>query len=207
MKKIFGYSLISCYNRGHVKFWREEMQNQTQVIEKIKSLIRTVPNFPHEGIMFRDVTTLLKSAEGLQLTTDLFCEHLKNVEFDVVCGIESRGFILGSVLAYKFNKGFVPIRKKGKLPAEVISQTYDLEYGTDTLEIHVDAISKGQKVLLIDDLLATGGTALGAIKLIEKLGGEVSEFGVIVDLPDLNGKLKLNHAGHKVFTLVEFDGL
>ncbi|EQC43707.1 adenine phosphoribosyltransferase [Bacteriovorax sp. Seq25_V] len=176
-------------------------------VQDIKKLIRTIPNFPHEGIMFRDVTTLLKDADGLQNTVELFVERYEKMDFDVVVGIESRGFILGSILAYHFHKGFIPVRKKGKLPGEVISQSYDLEYGTDTLELHVDAIKKGQKVLVIDDLLATGGTAFGAIKLIEKLEGKVVEFAVIVDLPDLQGKKKLEDAGHKVFTLVEYEGL
>lgn len=180
-------------------------QNSNQ--QKIKELIRTVPNFPHEGIMFRDVTTLLKDPTGLQLTTDEYAAHLANIDFDVVVGIESRGFILGAILAYKFNKGFVPIRKKGKLPGKVISQTYNLEYGTDTLELHVDALTSGQKVLVIDDLLATGGTALCAIKLVEQVGASVVEVGVIVDLPDLNGKKKIEDKGYKVFTIVEFEGL
>lgn len=180
-------------------------QNNNQ--QKIKELIRTVPNFPHEGIMFRDVTTLLKDPTGLQLTTEEYAAHLSNIDFDVVVGIESRGFILGAILAYKFNKGFVPARKKGKLPGKVISQTYDLEYGTDTLELHIDALTAGQKVLIIDDLLATGGTALGAIKLVEQVGAIVVEVGVIVDLPDLNGKKKIQEQGYNVFTIVEFEGL
>lgn len=173
----------------------------------IKDLIRTIPNFPHEGIMFRDVTTLLKDAKGLKETTRLLVEDLKDLDFDVVAGIESRGFILGAILAHEFDKGFVPIRKKGKLPGETVSVEYELEYGTDSLEVHTDAFSKGDKVLLIDDLLATGGTAIGAIELVEKLEASVVTFSVIIDLPELKGKEKLEKLGHKVHTLVEFSGL
>lgn len=173
----------------------------------IKSLIRTIPNFPHEGIMFRDVTTLLKDAQGFKATVDLFIERYKDLEIDIIAGIESRGFITGAALAYALEKPFVPVRKKGKLPGETISQDYDLEYGTDTLEIHTDAIEEGQRVLLVDDLLATGGTAQGAIKLIEKIGGEVVLFSVIIDLPELSGRKKLEELNYKVDTLVEFDGL
>ena len=173
----------------------------------IKDLIRTVPHFPHEGIMFRDVTTLLKDPKGLKETTRLLKEDLKDLEFDVVAGIESRGFIMGSILAHEFEKGFVPIRKKGKLPGQTVSIDYELEYGTDTLEVHIDAFNKGDKVLLIDDRLASGGTAIGATKLVEKLGAEVVTFSVIIDLPELKGKEKLTRLGHKVHTLVEFEGL
>lgn len=173
----------------------------------IKSLIRTVPNFPHEGIMFRDVTTLFKDAKGLKETVKKLKSELGELDFNVVAGIESRGFILGSILAHEFELGFIPIRKKGKLPGETVSVEYELEYGTDALELHVDALKKGDKVLLIDDLLATGGTAIGAIKLIEKLEAEVVTFSVIIDLPELGGKKKLEDLGHRVHTLVEFEGL
>lgn len=173
----------------------------------IKSLVRTVPNFPHEGIMFRDITTLLKDGEGLRETMRLFKERYEKMEFDYIAGIESRGFIIGAALATMLGKGFIPVRKKGKLPAEVISVEYQLEYGTDVLEIHKDALEKGDRVLLMDDLLATGGTAFGAIELIEKLGAEVVEFAVIVDLPELKGIEKLEAKGHKIFKLMEFDGL
>lgn len=175
----------------------------------IKSKIRTIPNWPKEGIMFRDITTLLKDPEGLKLTIDKFVERYHeegSPKVDIVCGIEARGFILGSVIAYKLGLGFVPIRKKGKLPGETHSQDYQLEYGVDTIEIHTDAISAGQKVLLVDDLLATGGTALGAHKLIEKSGGEVKEACFIVDLPDLGGGKLLTEAGIPWFALVDFEG-
>jgi 5'-methylthioadenosine phosphorylase len=175
-------------------------------IKLIKEKIRTVPNWPKHGIMFRDITTLLKDAESFQKTIDLLFERYKNVEVDVVAGIESRGFIVGAVLANKLSKGFVPVRKKGKLPAEVVSEEYQLEYGTDKVEIHKDAISQGQKVLLVDDLIATGGTALATCNLIKKLGGKITECCFVIDLPDLGGKQKLISNGYSVFNLVEFEG-
>jgi adenine phosphoribosyltransferase len=175
----------------------------------IKSKIRTIPNWPKEGIMFRDITTLLKDPEGLKLTIDMLVDRYYKEgapQVDIVCGIEARGFILGAAMAYKMGLGFVPIRKKGKLPGETISQEYVLEYGVDTIEIHTDAIEKGQSVLLVDDLLATGGTALGAHSLIEKSGGTVKEACFIVDLPDLGGGKKLTDAGIPWFALTDFEG-
>lgn len=172
----------------------------------IKSLIRTVPHFPKEGIMFRDITSLLKDPKGFKHMMDLFAKRYEKVDFDVIAGIESRGFILGSALSDRLGKGFIPVRKKGKLPAETISQEYQLEYGTDVLEIHIDAFEKGTKVLLIDDLMATGGTALGAISLIEKLGGIVVEFAVAIDLPELGGAKRLLENKTPFFRLVEFEG-
>ena len=175
-------------------------------MDHIKNKIRTIPHFPKQGIMFRDITTLLQDGEGLRDVLAEFVEHYKNAEIDVVAGIEARGFILGGALAYLLNVGFVPIRKKGKLPYKTESVTYDLEYGKDTVEIHVDSVKKDQNVLLIDDLLATGGTALAAAQLIEKLGGKIAEIAFIVDLPDIGGKKRLEEAGYKVFNLVEFEG-
>lgn len=174
----------------------------------IKSRIRTVPDYPKKGIMFRDITTLIKDPVGFRLVIDNLTQRYieGNVKFDVIVGIESRGFIIGGALAYTLGKGFVPIRKKGKLPAEKISHEYELEYGTDIIEIHKDAIKKGTKVLLIDDLLATGGTALASAALIEKLGGAVSEMAFIVNLPDVGGRKKLESKGYKVFALTEFEG-
>jgi adenine phosphoribosyltransferase len=172
----------------------------------ITKYIRTIPNYPKEGIMFRDITTLLKDAQGFKETIDQLTNKYKNYKIDYVAGIEARGFILGSVLAYNLGVGFIPIRKKGKLPGKTIAQTYDLEYGTDTIEIHDDAISKGEKVLLIDDLIATGGTALGAISLLEKIGGVVVEAAFVVDLPVLGGAKKIQDKGIKVFALCDFDG-
>src|SRR3990167_1930302 len=145
----------------------------------IRSRIRTVPHWPKTGIMFRDITTLLKDPVGLKICIDEFANRYKGKEIDVVVGIDSRGFILGGAIAYLLGKGFVPVRKKGKLPAETESEEYALEYWTDTVEIHKDAIEKGQKVLIVDDLIATGGTAMAAAKLVKKLHGEVIELAFI----------------------------
>ena len=174
----------------------------------IKSKIRTVPDYPKKGIMFRDITTLIKDAIGFRLVIDDFTKrYIKaDADFDLVVGIESRGFIIGGALAYTLGKGFVPIRKPGKLPAEVISQEYQLEYGTDRIEIHKDSIDKGTSILLVDDLLATGGTALAAAALIEKLGGVIAEMAFIVNLPDIGGYGKLVDKGYKVYSQTEFKG-
>lgn len=172
----------------------------------IKSKIRTVPHYPKQGIMFRDITTLLKDPAGFRTTVDELAQRYAGMKIDKIAGIESRGFILGAPLAYVMNKGFIPIRKKGKLPAETIGHDYELEYGTDRIEIHTDAIQKGEKVLLVDDLIATGGTAEAACKLIEKMGGEIVECCFIIDLPDIGGHKRLEKAGHKVFALCEFEG-
>jgi len=172
----------------------------------IKSRIRTVPHYPHQGIMFRDITTLLKDPVGLRATVDELVRRYQDVKIDKVAGIESRGFIVGAPLAYALGKGFIPIRKKGKLPAETIGHDYQLEYGTDRIEIHTDAIAKGEKVLLVDDLIATGGTAEAACKLIDKMGGKIVECCFIIDLPDIGGKARLEKLGHKVFALCEFEG-
>lgn len=172
----------------------------------IKSKIRTVPNWPKDGIMFRDITTLLKDSAGYNDMIERLVQKYMTEKIDVVAGIESRGFITGSVLAHKLGVGFIPIRKKGKLPAHVTSEEYQLEYGTDTIEVHTDAINPGAKVLVCDDLLATGGTALAACNLIEKLGGKIVECCFIIDLPELHGKERLLEKGYKVFNLVEFEG-
>lgn len=175
-------------------------------MEHIKSKIRTIPNFPKEGIMFRDITTLIKEADGLRDAIDELTKRYEGKGIDFVAGIESRGFIFGSVLAYKLGVGFVPIRKKGKLPGDVETITYTTEYSTDTIEIHKGALPEGANVLLVDDLIATGGSALAAADLIEKCGAKVLEIALVVDLPDLGGKKKLEEKGYKVFTLVEFEG-
>jgi adenine phosphoribosyltransferase len=158
--------------------------------------------------MFRDITTLIKDPVGFRLVIDTMTQRYVHADFDfdTIVGIESRGFIIGAALAYTLGKGFIPIRKKGKLPAEVVSQEYALEYGTDQIEIHKDALKKGERVLLVDDLLATGGTALAAAALIEKLGGVVAEMAFVVDLPDVGGKKKLMDKKYKVFALTEFEG-
>jgi len=172
----------------------------------IKSKIRTVPHYPKQGIQFRDITTLLKDPVGFRATVDQLVSRYKDTKIDKIAGIESRGFILGAPLAYALNIGFVPIRKKGKLPAETIGHDYDLEYGSDRIEIHTDAIDKGENVLLVDDLIATGGTADAACTLIEKMGGKVIECCFIIDLPDIGGRARLEKHGHKVFALCEFEG-
>ncbi len=172
----------------------------------IKSRIRTVPHYPKPGIMFRDITTLLKDPVGLRTAVEELARRYENEHIDKVAGIESRGFILGAPLAYALGKGFVPIRKKGKLPAETIGHDYELEYGTDRIEIHTDAISKGERVLLVDDLIATGGTAEAACKLIERIGGHVVECSFVIDLPEIGGRKRLEKHGHKVFALCEFEG-
>ncbi len=175
-------------------------------MEHIRKKIRTIPNFPKEGIMFRDISTLLQDGDGLKDVVKEFVSRYKDSGVEVVVGIEARGFILGGVLAHELGVGFVPLRKRGKLPFKTESVTYDLEYGTDTIEVHIDAITAGQKVLIADDLLATGGTCSAAAELVKKLGGDVVECAFIVDLPDVGGRKKLEDAGLKVFTLVEFEG-
>jgi adenine phosphoribosyltransferase len=174
----------------------------------IKSRIRTIPDHPKKGIMFRDITTLIKDPVGFRLVIDNLTQRYitGEIEFDIIIGIEARGFIIGGALSYTLGKGFVPIRKVGKLPGEVEQHEYELEYGTDTVEIHKDAIEKGARVLLVDDLLATGGTALAAATLIEKLGGKVEEMAFIVDLPDVGGNKKLTDKGYKIHCLTEFEG-
>ncbi|HYA14916.1 MAG TPA: adenine phosphoribosyltransferase [Syntrophales bacterium] len=174
----------------------------------IKSRIRTIENHPKKGIMFRDITTLIKDPVGFRLVIDNFTQRYirGDVNFDLIAGIEARGFIIGGALSYTLGKGFVPIRKLGKLPAEVVRHEYDLEYGTDTVEVHKDAIIKGSKILLVDDLLATGGTALATATLIEKLGGSIAEMAFIVNLPDVGGYKKLKNKGYNVFFLTEFEG-
>ena len=172
----------------------------------IKSKIRTIPNWPKKGVMFRDISTLMKDPEGFNLCLEDFIKRYKNKDIDVIVGIDARGFILGGVLAYVLKKGFVPARKEGKLPPECISQKYELEYGTATLEIQKDAISNGQKVLIIDDLLATGGTALATADLVKKLGGNIVEIAFVMNLPDLGGQDKLKKAGLRYYAQVEFEG-
>ena len=174
----------------------------------IRSRIRTIPDYPKKGILFRDITTLIKDPVGFRLVIDNFTQrYVKgDIPIDLIVGIEARGFIIGGSLSYTLGKGFVPIRKLGKLPAEVVRHEYELEYGKDTVEVHRDAISKGARILVVDDLLATGGTALAAASLVEKLGGSVSELAFIVNLPDVGGYAKLKKRGYSVFCLEEFAG-
>jgi adenine phosphoribosyltransferase len=173
----------------------------------VKDYIRTIVDFPHEGIMFRDVTTLFADARGFRMAIDQLLHPYAGVRFDKVVGLEARGFILGGAIAHQLSAGFVPVRKKGKLPGAVISEEYTLEYGEAIVEIHDDAIQPGEKILLVDDLLATGGTAEAGLKLIERLGGEVIGCAFVIDLPDLGGRKKLEAMGMDVHALCAFEGL
>ena len=173
----------------------------------VADYIRTIPDFPHEGILFRDVTTLFQDPRGFRLAVDQLLAPFVGSRIDKVAGLEARGFILGGAVAHQLSKGFVPIRKKGKLPAATIAQDYALEYGSATMEIHEDAISAGEKVLMVDDLLATGGTAEAGITLVEGLGGEVVGTAFVIDLPDLGGRKRLEGMGMSVHALCAFEGL
>lgn len=172
----------------------------------IKAYIRTIPDYPNPGIQFRDITTLLNDPIGFREAVDAMVKVHDAGQIDHIAGIEARGFILGGAMAHQMSAGFVPIRKKGKLPGETIEEDYALEYGTDTIELHVDAIEPGQKVLLVDDLLATGGTAAAAIRLLERAGAQVVACSFVVDLPDLGGRAVLEGLGKEVLTLCHFDG-
>jgi adenine phosphoribosyltransferase len=173
----------------------------------VQDYIRTIPDFPHEGILFRDVTTLFLDPRGFRLAVDQLLSPFVGQKIDRVAGLEARGFILGGAVAHQLSKGFVPIRKKGKLPGRTIEQDYDLEYGSATVEMHDDALDAGHKVLLVDDLLATGGTAEAGIKLIERLGGEVVGCAFVVDLPDLGGRKRLEDMGMSVHAICTYEGL
>lgn len=173
---------------------------------QVKDYIRTIPDFPKPGIMFRDVTTLFLDPRGFRMAIDQLLHPYAGQRFDKVAGLEARGFILGGAIAHQLSVGFVPIRKKGKLPGKTIEQSYQLEYGEATMELHEDSLQAGEKILLIDDLLATGGTAEAGIKLIEKLGAEVIGCGFIIDLPDLGGRAKLEAMGQSVHALCQFEG-
>ena len=173
-------------------------------MKKVEDYVRSIPDFPEPGIIFRDITTILQDPDGLKLAVDGLLERLKDVEYDVVVGPESRGFIFGVPVAYEGHKGFIPVRKKGKLPCETISVKYDLEYGSAELEIHRDALKPGQKVVIIDDLLATGGTMEAIIKLVEKLGREVVRICFVMELAGLKGRERLKD--YSVESLVVYDG-
>lgn len=173
-------------------------------MKKIEEYVRSIPDFPEPGIIFRDVTSILQDAEGYKLAIDLMQEKLKDVEFDVIAGAESRGFIFGAPIAYNLNKPLVLVRKKGKLPCETVSREYDLEYGSATIEMHKDSIQPGQKVVLVDDLIATGGTIEAAAKLIEELGGEVVKIVFLMELAGLKGREKL--AEYDVESVICYEG-
>ena len=168
----------------------------------LKQIIRDVPDFPKEGILFKDITTLLKDPDALKSSIDLLLQECRKYSIDKVVGIESRGFIIGTPIALELNAGFIPVRKPGKLPAETISETYELEYGTDSIEMHKDAVKPGDKIAVIDDLLATGGTAAAVCNLIEKCGGEPVLTAFLIELTFLNGREKLK--GRNVFALLDF---
>lgn len=172
----------------------------------VQDYIRTIVDFPHEGIMFRDVTTLFADPRGLRLAVDQMLHPYAGLEIDKVVGLEARGFILGGAIAHQLSVGFVPIRKKGKLPGATISQAYTLEYGEAIVEVHDDAISAGERILLVDDLLATGGTAEAGISLVERLGGKIIGCAFVVDLPDLGGRAKLEAMGMDVHALCAYEG-
>ena len=170
----------------------------------IKDTIRSIPGWPIEEVIFRDLTTLMQNPAAYKETCDIFYNRYKDMRIDKVVGIDARGFVFGAVLAYHLNVGFVPVRKKGKLPHKTIEESYSLEYGENTVEMHADAIEPGEKVVIIDDLIATGGTIGAAVKLVKKLGGDILECGFVVELPDLKGREKIKD--QNVFAMCEFEG-
>lgn len=173
-------------------------------MKKLEEYVRSIPDFPEPGVIFRDITSILQDADGLQLAIDSMQACLDGLDVDVIVGTESRGFIFGMPIAYNLHKPFVPIRKKGKLPCETVSKSYDLEYGSATIEIHKDAVKPGQKVAIIDDLIATGGTIEAAAKLVEELGGEVVKIVFLMELAGLNGVKKLD--GYNVESIIRYEG-
>ena len=175
-------------------------------MKKVEDYVRSIPDFPEEGIIFRDVTSVLQDADGLRLSIDLMQKELEGVEFDVIVGPESRGFIFGVPIAYNLHKAFVPVRKKGKLPCETVQMEYDLEYGSAVIEMHKDSIKPGQKVVIIDDLMATGGTIEAIVKLIETLGGEVVKVVFLMELAGLKGREKLTDKKIEVSSVICYEG-
>lgn len=173
-------------------------------MDDLKAYVTTIPDFPQQGIMFRDITTIVSSPDGFRMAIDGLVDMVKDLDFDLVLGSESRGFVFGAPVAYALGKGFVLVRKKGKLPRETISQEYDLEYGTATLEMHKDAIEPGQRVVIIDDLIATGGTTEAIVKMVEAEGGKVVKIGFVMELAGLEGRAKLK--GYDVDTLIAYEG-
>ena len=181
------------------------MMTDVDNFQYVREHVRMVPDFPKKGIMFLDITTATKDAKSMQYMTDFLYETFKNEKIDYVAGIESRGFIFGAPLAYKLNAGFIPIRKPNKLPADTVKETYSLEYGTDTIEMHADALKAGDKVLIIDDLLATGGTAVAACNLVKKVGAEPVAAAFIIELNPLKGRAKIEAAGVKGVSMLDYD--
>lgn len=175
-------------------------------MSELRDLVRTVPGYPKPGFLFRDITTLLADPGGFARTVDALADRYRGERIAKVAGIEARGFILGGAVAHQLGAGFVPIRKQGKLPWRVIGHDYALEYGVDRVEMHLDAVASGERVLLVDDLIATGGTAVAAIHLLEQMGGALVEACFVIDLPDLGGRRRLEERGHRVFALMHFEG-
>jgi adenine phosphoribosyltransferase len=173
-------------------------------MKELKDYVTTIPNFPKEGIMFRDVTSVIQDKDGFKMAIDSMMDNVKDIDFDVVIGLESRGFIFGAPIAYNLGKPFVLVRKKGKLPCETIEESYDLEYGSATVEIHTDSIKEGDRVLIVDDLIATGGTCEAAIKLAERLGGKVVALDFLIELEGLNGRERLK--GYEVRSSIKYEG-
>lgn len=188
----------------HIIGVRITFQIVRDTMKELKEYIRNIPDFPEKGIIFRDITSVLQDPDSLKLAIDELEKKLEGLEFDVIAGAESRGFLFGMPLAYNLHKPFVPIRKKGKLPCETVEKTYDLEYGTATIEIHKDAIKKGDRVVLLDDLIATGGTMKAAAELVEELGGEVVKALFLIELTDLKGREVLGN--YDVDSVVQFEG-
>ena len=170
----------------------------------LKETVRSIPGWPIEGVIFRDLTTLMKDPEALRESCNILYDRYKDQDIDAIVGIDARGFVFGAVLAYKLGIGFIPVRKKGKLPAATIEESYDLEYGSATMEIHEDALQNGQRVIIVDDLIATGGTIGAAVKLVKNLGAEIIECAFLIELPDLKGREQLD--GCKMFAIMEFEG-
>lgn len=196
-------SILSCLAGFRMTQYEVPQSPKDLFMESLKTLIREVPDFPKAGILFYDITTLLKDPAGLRGVIDGLKNHYRDAKVDAVLGIEARGFIFAPAIAYALGAGFVPVRKPKKLPAEAASITYDLEYGTDTLEMHRDAVTPGKRILIVDDLLATGGTAAAASRMVRELGGEVVGLGFVVELTFLKGRQRLN--GDPVFSLIQYD--
>jgi adenine phosphoribosyltransferase len=205
---VFALAANAMRRRGHPDCdGRPDQHIAESHMKTVKDYIRTIVDFPHEGIMFRDVTTLFADPRGFRIAVDQMLHPYAGLEIDKVVGLEARGFILGGAIAHQLSVGFVPVRKKGKLPGAVISEEYTLEYGEAIVEIHDDAIQPGEKILVVDDLLATGGTAEAGIKLIERLGGEIVSCAFVIDLPELGGRARLEKMGMEVHALCDFEGL
>lgn len=195
--------MLYCFN-DTVKWAYDNDEKGCYSMKKLEEYVRSIPDFPEKGIIFRDITSVLQDADGLHLAIDGLLASVRDVDFDVVLGPESRGFIFGMPIAYELHKSFVPVRKKGKLPCETVEREYELEYGTAVIEMHKDAILPGQKVVIIDDLIATGGTIEAIIKMVEDLGGEVVKISFVMELAGLKGREKLK--GYDVSSLIRYEG-